>query len=192
MNNANENVKKVKEEILQAAYNVFLEKGYSKTNLNEIAAMCNTSRTPIYYHFKDKENLHRMALNMLLDKMNNRIDNILYSNKPLYERFDTLIDFFIKHSNELYRWQMDLQNGSPQSSIDVYKNFLNLQYAKFESVISIERVKRQQDFKISSKSLATILYLLSNGFFLAIHQNLLKIDLDIYRESLKELVDNTL
>ena len=192
MNNGNENVKKIKEEILEAAYDTFLEKGYLKTNLNEIAALCNTSRTPIYYHFKDKETLHGMALSLLLDKMNTRIDNILYSERPITERFDILTDFFIKYSHELYKWQMDMEKGCPQTSVAIYKNFLKLQFTKFESVISIERAKKDQDFNISSDALATILYLLTNGFFLAIHQNFLKIDVDNYRNSVKELLENTL
>ncbi len=188
MNNSTENVKKIKEDILEASFQVFSEKGYSKTNLNEIAAMCNTSRTPIYYHFKDKENLHGLALKMLLEKFEKRIDEILYNDKNLEERFDDLIDFFIKHSHELYFWQEDLQHNAPKSSTEMYKEFLKLQYEKFESVIEIERAKLEEKGHLSSKSIATILYLMTNGFFLALHQNLLNPNVENYRKSVKEFI----
>lgn len=188
MNNSTENVRKIKEDILASAFKVFSEKGYTKTNLNEIAAICNTSRTPIYYHFKDKQTLHGLALNMLLEKYNKRIDEILYRDIPLEERFDDLIDFFIKHSRELYIWQEDLKNGAPKTSVAKYQKFLKLQFEKFESVIEIERVKMQEQGHLESKSIAAILYLMTNGFFITLHQNLLKINTENYRRSVKEFI----
>lgn len=188
MNNSTENVKKIKEDILEAAYQVFYEKGYSKANLNEIAAICNTSRTPIYYHFKDKENLHKLSLNILLDQYDKRISQIMYSDETLEHRFDNLIDFFIRHSHELYIWHKDVQENAPKGSIELYQNFLKLQYEKFESIIEIERVKIEETGNMTSKDIATILYLMSNGFFLDLNQDLLNIDTDQYRSSVKNFL----
>lgn len=192
MNNSTENVRKIKEDILKASFEVFAEKGYSKANLNEIAANCNTSRTPIYYHFKDKENLHNLALNILIEKYDTRMDEILYEDTTLEEKFDNLIDFFIKHSHELYRWKIDLSKGAPNSSILIYKEFLKRQYEKIESVIEIERIKLQHPGHMSSKDLAATLYLLANGFFSSINQNFLEIDVNRFRQSIKELIKYTI
>lgn len=192
MNNSTENVRKIKEDILEASFEVFAEKGYSKANLNEIAANCNTSRTPIYYHFKDKENLHNLALNILIERYDKRIDEILYEDVTLEEKFDNLIDFFVKHSRELYRWQSDLSNGAPDSSIVIYKEFLKRQHEKIESVIEIERVKLQHPGHMSSKDLAATLYLLSNGFFVSLNHDLLDIDVNRFRRSIKELIKYTI
>lgn len=188
MNNSTENVKKIKEDILEASFTVFAEKGYAKANLNEIAAICNTSRTPIYYHFKDKENLHRLALNILLEKYDKRINEIMYAEKDLEERFDDLIDFFIKHSHELYVWHQDVQENAPYSSVLIYKDFLKKQYEKFESIIEIERAKLVEQGHMSSHDIATILYLMSNGFFLDLNQDLLNIKVEQYRKSVKNFL----
>ena len=43
--------------ILDAAEDVFNDKGYSKTSLNEIAQVAGVTRGAIYWHFKNKEDL---------------------------------------------------------------------------------------------------------------------------------------
>ena len=43
--------------ILDAAEDVFNDRGYSKTSLNEIALVAGVTRGAIYWHFKNKEDL---------------------------------------------------------------------------------------------------------------------------------------
>ena len=45
----------IRNNILKAAENIFLEKGYSKTSMREIAAKSNVVLSNIYNYFKNKE-----------------------------------------------------------------------------------------------------------------------------------------
>ena len=46
-----------RDRILDAAEDVFYDKGYSNTTLNEIAEAASVTRGAIYWHFKNKEDL---------------------------------------------------------------------------------------------------------------------------------------
>ena len=43
-----------KQEIIEKAMKVFIEKGYHKTNLADIAKECNMGRTTLYQYFKTR------------------------------------------------------------------------------------------------------------------------------------------
>lgn len=59
-----------KEDILNAAETLFLEKGVSHTSLHQIAVAANVTRGAIYWHFKDKVDL----LQALLDRAKHPFD----------------------------------------------------------------------------------------------------------------------
>ena len=46
-----------KENILQVASQLFDQKGYDRTSMNEIAEALGITKPSLYYHFKDKERL---------------------------------------------------------------------------------------------------------------------------------------
>lgn len=52
----------VRKAILDATLSLFLEKGYSGTNTDEIAAVSSVSKQTIYRHFADKDDLVREAI----------------------------------------------------------------------------------------------------------------------------------
>jgi TetR/AcrR family transcriptional regulator, cholesterol catabolism regulator len=56
-----------REELVRAAANVFREKGYRSTTLNDIAKLAGLDRATVYYYFGSKEELFREAVQGLLD-----------------------------------------------------------------------------------------------------------------------------
>lgn len=189
MNKTDKNIEKLKEEILETSYELFFENGYSNTSISDIAEHCNISRTPIYYHFKNKENLYTKALEITLKKTDKRLDNILFSDKQLVEKFDEIVDFFIKHSHELYRWQLDINTSAPKKAVKRYKEFLKRQFEKIESIIEIERVKIGRKGNLSSKSLTINLYLMFNGFCQIINSGYFDMDIEECREYFREFIE---
>nr|WP_285860070.1 MULTISPECIES: TetR/AcrR family transcriptional regulator [Paenibacillus] len=69
---------KTKEAILQAAMELFSEKGYHSTNTKEIAAVAGVSTGSFYSYYKDK---HAVFL-----------DSLIIYNNTLVERIDTYLD----------------------------------------------------------------------------------------------------
>jgi AcrR family transcriptional regulator len=56
----------VRRAILEATLNLYLEKGYSGTSTDEIAALSSVSKQTIYRHFADKDGLVRAAILSLI------------------------------------------------------------------------------------------------------------------------------
>jgi AcrR family transcriptional regulator len=46
-----------REQILQGAIQVFLQRGYAGTSMDQVATIANVSKQTIYSHFQDKEGL---------------------------------------------------------------------------------------------------------------------------------------
>ncbi len=49
--------------IIESAENVFFEKGFSKTSVSDICKVANCSRTTLYSHFENKENVYLAVIN---------------------------------------------------------------------------------------------------------------------------------
>jgi AcrR family transcriptional regulator len=64
-------IKLRKEQIMQEAIQVFIEEGYHKTKLHQIAERCNIGRTTIYKYFKNKNDIFNCAINNVFDLLEN-------------------------------------------------------------------------------------------------------------------------
>lgn len=76
-----------RERILAIAEQLFADRGYSDTSLNQIAQELNFSRQAVLYHFQDKDNLYREVIKQAYahqDKIYLAIDR---------EEFDTLKEY---------------------------------------------------------------------------------------------------
>jgi len=58
-----------KDRILQAAEDLFSEKGFDGTRVNEIAARAGVNKALIYYYFKSKEEILQSLMNALVEDM---------------------------------------------------------------------------------------------------------------------------
>ncbi|HSH13221.1 MAG TPA: TetR family transcriptional regulator, partial [Desulfurivibrionaceae bacterium] len=62
MRRTKEEAEKTRQAVLQAALKLFSRDGYSLTTLSRIATEAGCSRGPIYWHFKDKDDLYEAVL----------------------------------------------------------------------------------------------------------------------------------
>lgn len=76
-----------KEEIIQAAVSVFMEKGYTGTTMEDVAAKLLMTKGSVYYYFKDKQELLYQSQKMLLEKSIENIEAIKQAQDlPVIER----------------------------------------------------------------------------------------------------------
>ncbi len=66
-----------RDRILDAAEDVFYDKGYSNTTLNEIAEAAGVTRGAIYWHFKNKEDLFEAMCSRVRRPMSEMIEEIV-------------------------------------------------------------------------------------------------------------------
>ncbi len=78
--------------ILSAAYDVFINYGFRKTSMDDIARVAGMSRPALYQLFRNKTDIFRALSMRLLDLMVNDARNALRSDKPFGERLFDAID----------------------------------------------------------------------------------------------------
>lgn len=62
--------------ILESAFELFAEEGYSGVTYQKIADRCNISRTAIYKYFKDKDQIFIYAIKLSTDKLSRKIKKV--------------------------------------------------------------------------------------------------------------------
>ncbi len=77
--------------ILQAAYDVLLEKGYYEASMDEIASRVGISKGTLYLHFKSKEDLIFMLIEEEIGKFLSVIDQILTQKISAHDRLELIL-----------------------------------------------------------------------------------------------------
>ncbi len=101
------------ESILQAAIKLFLEAGYEKTTMSQVAEAAGVGRATVFWHFSDKKSLFREAFNRLIDPFRHSLErdlDALPPRKRLDEQVATYRDFVSAQHQSIeavIRWAMD-------------------------------------------------------------------------------------
>jgi len=88
--------KKTKENIMNAAWELFQEKGYDETTISEIIEKSKTSRSAFYHHFHGKDELlfsvayfydedYDIWLQEFYDRERHTVDNLISFNKFIFQ-----------------------------------------------------------------------------------------------------------
>ena len=67
-------MKDTRERILDTALDLFIEQGYDKTSLREIAERVGVTKAALYYHFASKDQIFRTLVQPLLDMQNRAME----------------------------------------------------------------------------------------------------------------------
>jgi AcrR family transcriptional regulator len=179
-----------KEQILNAAFDCFYEKGYEATSLEEIASRANVTRGAIYWHFSDKNDLYRAVIQMTMEKGDvaqfaHDLPEDMSTRERLEEVFwmamneNRYVDFVFKTmSYTVGRTEFD---DVFQELRDVKRNLL--QYFNEEIRVHL-RVNQIEGKKAEDYSLG--LYLLFEGMFLTKN---IPIGIQLTRENVVHYVD---
>ena len=85
--------------ILTAATKLFLEKGYERTTVSEVAESASVSRATVFWHFSDKASLFREAFSRLLGPFRESLEQNLEDVDP-EKRLDELIAVYESFSTD--------------------------------------------------------------------------------------------
>jgi len=82
-----------REEIVDAAIDVFAEKGFVDTSMSDIAKAADVAVTAVYYHFAGKEDLYGAAIGSVLESVNEVVASVRPDDAPANENtLDQVID----------------------------------------------------------------------------------------------------
>lgn len=85
-----EDAEKTRQAVLEAALDVFSEKGYAKTTFDEIALRAGFTKGAIYWYFRNKADL----LSALIIEYVQRKRNEISANQPQDDSLDGLLNYF--------------------------------------------------------------------------------------------------
>jgi AcrR family transcriptional regulator len=80
--------------ILQTATGLFLQKGFQKVSVEDIAKEAGMTKATVYYYFETKAELFKEAMVLLMKRIREHIILLMGTDKPLYDR---LLDVTIAH-----------------------------------------------------------------------------------------------
>ncbi len=83
------------EKIIDAATDVFVQKGMDGARMQEIADLAGINKALLHYYFRSKEKLFDAIFSKLVGIAFPRIGQILQSDLPILEKVETVIDTYI-------------------------------------------------------------------------------------------------
>jgi AcrR family transcriptional regulator len=145
MNGYERRTKVKKDSIINAAWELFSERGITDVGITEIASKAKVSQVTIYNYFGDKNTLAKEVLVSYLDKAIKGYDEILEREIPFYEKLKLIMDKKHMATTELsnsaiskYAWedktlQQVYKEAANSKAISVYIKFVEL--GKMEGAI---------------------------------------------------------
>jgi len=89
-----------KQQILNAAFKCFVNKGYSNTSINDIINEYGKSKGSVYYYFKSKEEIFLLMFSNVIKEVEQNLKNEMDNSKTLNEFIEKFLDFFFKTLEE--------------------------------------------------------------------------------------------
>lgn len=74
------------DQILQVATRLFLEFGFQKVSIDDVAKAAGMTKAKVYYYFGSKADLFKESMIALMARFRERIMAMLGKNSPLYDR----------------------------------------------------------------------------------------------------------
>ena len=84
------------EKILDAATEVFLEKGMDGSRMQEIANNAGINKALLHYYFRSKEKLFDAILSKIMNIAFPQIGKVLFSDLPFIQKVEGVIDIYIQ------------------------------------------------------------------------------------------------
>ncbi|GAB4073810.1 TetR/AcrR family transcriptional regulator [Barrientosiimonas marina] len=85
-----ETLQQTNEQILNAAQQLFMEKGYRAVTTRDIAAKCGISQPALYYHYPNKQTLYIAMLEMFVSSIQSKLEAI--SEETTAKRLETMLE----------------------------------------------------------------------------------------------------
>ena len=89
-----------KQELLRIAYQMFIQKGYEETSIDEIIAEAHIAKGTYYYYFPSKESTLEEVINMMISDEVQRAREVLSSPIPIPQKLVGVITSLRPEQNE--------------------------------------------------------------------------------------------
>jgi AcrR family transcriptional regulator len=125
-------------ELIRVAANLFKDRGYRSTSLNDVAQVAGLDRATVYYYVGSKEELFREAVQGLLDDNVTRAEQLVRAKIDAREKLEKLIELLVFSYDKNYPYaqvyiQQDMQKVADASTS--WAKEMSLQTHRFEKAV---------------------------------------------------------
>ena len=86
--------------IVRTARRIFVENGYERTSMGDIAAVAGVTRTTLHYYFRTKDRLFQAVFGSVVESLLPKVQHILGREIPFEERLEAVIGEYMKIFSE--------------------------------------------------------------------------------------------
>ncbi|HRW62972.1 MAG TPA: TetR family transcriptional regulator [Bacteroidales bacterium] len=188
-----------KERIIQSATGLFLEKGYERTSVREIAKRADINLALMNYYFRSKEILFENIVNLLIGKTSGALKKILDSDLILEEKIwqyiCNYIDMLIQNPL-LVSFILAVLNRNPDqlTRLSVTDNLYNSEVFKKQLTMAFDegKIKKTNPEQFYINMLSMIAFPFAIKKIIMQRNNFTEKQFDVFIESRKEIIYNTL
>lgn len=87
--------------ILKEATRLFLDHGFQKVSIDDIAKKCDVTKATVYYYYDSKADLFTETMMAMMQRIRKRILVLLQADKPLYHRLLDVAEAHLKATTAL-------------------------------------------------------------------------------------------
>ena len=155
--------------ILDAAEQIFADKGFRGTGTREIARLAGMDKYAIYYHFQNKETLYRAVIERSFSRMTQFVDELFppeaVSLEELERTFENLLKFLVENTAILKIMQRESLDGTDVGASDIFRKYFRPLFRK--GVRFSEKAKKSGWFRqdLNSRQFIAGLYTMVMSYF---------------------------
>jgi len=94
-----------KKQIIEKAVELFIQKGFSNTTLDEIAQQTNVTRGAIYWHFKDKLDIVNELIETQHENLSQLLSVLFTKDSSSFKKIQHIIEEIVRHFFETKSFQ---------------------------------------------------------------------------------------
>ncbi len=145
---------KRKQEILEKAFDLFVEEGYEDVTFQKIADRCGITRTTLYIYFKNKREIFRWSIKQLLSSIEKRIVSIANDeNQSALESLDLTLSIVLDECEQnarLFRVLLPYLLQLQKSGGDV-KKIVERRIVKLQHFINVILIRGRDNGEFAGK-----------------------------------------
>ena len=136
--------------VIRCAENTFFEKGFSKTTISDICKAANCSRSTLYIHFENKENIYLAVINNAFKIFLKYFEDLTVEGQNGLENMILYSEGFVDYSKKFPKRYSLIIDFTPYLGLLQMKNCSQIQPLFFRNVHSSLRCRQEQKFLLSS------------------------------------------
>ncbi len=105
---------KKKENIRQAALELFRKHGFGKVSVQDIAREANVSHVTVYKYFGDKENLVKEIIKLIIKDRMSQFEALVLSDVPFLQKLDGFIFSKVQNAGQFRGQLAQIATGNPE------------------------------------------------------------------------------